>query len=144
MLQLKILCASVKENRSYLRGKNWIVPALDLNKCLKQIKLPRSLQSSASISEIPSNKSTMIRRGKFPFSDNTNVNYCFYSLSLPLFARVEHAYQTNYFLCRGGHEGGQRFWWEPMWSSRGSQGPWQYIIVLFPKPNVFNMNFDKT
>ena len=33
---------------------------IDLNNCLKQIKYPKSLRSSASICELPSNTSTIV------------------------------------------------------------------------------------
>ena len=41
-----------------------MVTAMDLNKCLKQIKLPKSLHTCASLSELPSTIITMVSRNQ--------------------------------------------------------------------------------
>ena len=51
----------MKENRSFLK-KIVFVTALDLNKCLGQIKSPRFLLMYATISELPSTISTMAQQ----------------------------------------------------------------------------------
>ena len=56
----------MKENRSFRRGKIRFDPSLDLNKCLKQIKLQRLFLTCAPISELPSNISSMIYLGAMP------------------------------------------------------------------------------
>ena len=48
-------CARVKKKRSFLKKlKSHFLPPVDLNNCLKQIKLPISLHACAPISQLPS------------------------------------------------------------------------------------------
>ena len=50
-----------EENRSYFIFYLNLETSVELNKCLKQIKLPIELYTCALFSELPSNISTMIR-----------------------------------------------------------------------------------
>ena len=48
-----------EENRTFSTEKNRFATALDLNKCIKQIKLPILRRTCAPFFEVPSNISTM-------------------------------------------------------------------------------------
>ena len=54
--------ASVKENESFLERNLRFVTTLELNKCLKQIRLSILLNTLTPISELPSNLSTAIKK----------------------------------------------------------------------------------
>ena len=49
-----------KGKNIFFAEKNRFVTALEINKCLKQIKYQRSLHTCTPLSELPSNISTMI------------------------------------------------------------------------------------
>ena len=62
--QLRTYYAHVKNNRCFLKKRNRFVTALDLNKCLKQVKYPQIWHhTSTSISELPSIIITMHQTG---------------------------------------------------------------------------------
>ena len=58
---LRICCEHMKENRSFWREKI-TVTALNLFKCLNQIRTQKLILTCAPISELPSNISTMLCR----------------------------------------------------------------------------------